>query len=154
MMGALATKSLPSRANKKANDQNVAAHNIDGEIVLIDTTIGRLVGKPLCLVIREDGSYGIERAWNSIRWWHSRRHGYYDVKDHPESKDGNASIPCTILGRVIGPEPMEHYEAESRIDRLAHELSAAIRSEFGGDYIVTIQSGGRIEYRWATPEAA
>lgn len=153
-MGALATKSPPARKASGANDQNVAAFNLDGEIILIDTTIDRLVGRPLCLVVREDGSYGIERAWNGIKWWTSRRHGYYDVKDHPESKDGHTSIPCTILGRVIGPEPMEHYEAPDRIERLAQELSAAIRAEYGGDYVVTIQSGGRIDYRWAKPEAA
>jgi len=103
-MGALAFASREIDAGP-SEALPTAAMMIDGEIVLVSLAFGRIRGKVPCVVVRQDGSLGIEVAWNGLRSCNSgARGGYYDIYNHPESSNGVASIACVIVGTVINRE--------------------------------------------------
>lgn len=100
-MGALALQDRRAPAQSTEHPP-AAAMVIDGEIVLVDLDVGPLSGREPCVVIRGDGTIGIETPRNSLKFWCTgRRGGYYDIFDNPESRDGRASVACVIVGKVI-----------------------------------------------------
>jgi hypothetical protein len=69
---------------------------------LIELNFKHLNGKESCVVVRGDGSIGIEKPWNGLKFWCTGPRGaYYDITDHPEAEDGRASVACVVIGKVI-----------------------------------------------------
>lgn len=90
-MGALAKQAAVTAAGPEAG----AAIAIDGRIVLVDLDVGRLKGKVPCVVVRTDGSIGIEKVWNGLKLpLLGSRSGYYDAPN-------GISWVCTIIGKLI-----------------------------------------------------
>jgi hypothetical protein len=78
------------------DEEDIAAFTIGGRVILVDLSKRDLDGKSLALVIRWDGTIGLEyaRAYDGGHKFGGDRSGMY-----PRSK--RESEGCIILGKVI-----------------------------------------------------
>lgn len=91
---------VPPPSEPKA-EESICAMTIGGEVILVDLDFDVLSGKEPCVVIRWDGSIGVEYARNTEKpdLMGARTGFYYVPPSRPSIIEQSAG--CTILGKVI-----------------------------------------------------
>lgn len=98
---ALATQGLRPKPKAPSREEDICAMTIGGMVVLADLDFGILIGDVPCVVIRWDGSVGIEYPRNTTKPDSmGERTGFYYIAP-TKSYILEQSAACTILGRVI-----------------------------------------------------
>lgn len=106
-MGALATTrraeiARQSISPQRSKPEHMAAHTIDGRIVLVDTSAFKFDGYTDAVVIRIDETIGIEKPvpYGPGLFNRGPRASAYGVGRLPDGRF-KAINPCTVIGRVI-----------------------------------------------------
>lgn len=98
-MGAVAE--VPRVRHHETREKDVAALYVDGRICMVDTADFILDGKTEAVVLRHDGSIGIEKPKRiSGRYTAGERQGFYNF-NHDVGWAVFVAQSCIILGRLI-----------------------------------------------------
>lgn len=58
-------------------------------------------------------------------------------------------LPLAAVAASLPALAADHEIDTDKVERLAHELSAAIANTYGGQFRVVVRSGDEISYEWA-----